>query len=44
MLVQHIEDVEQIITALRAARYRHIDRKAFRALMYDTLGSRAMVS
>lgn len=43
LLVQHIEDVGSILSALRAARYRHLDRKAFRSLMYDTLGNRAMV-
>jgi hypothetical protein len=44
LLVQHIEDVGSILSALRAARYRHLDRKGFRSLMYDTLGNRAMVS
>lgn len=43
LLVQHIEDVGQIITALREARYKHLTRKGFRSLMYDTLGNRAMV-
>jgi hypothetical protein len=41
--VQHIEDVGQIITALREARYKHLNRKGFRSLMYETLGNRAMV-
>jgi hypothetical protein len=44
LLVQSIEDVDDIIAALRAARKRHLDKKAFRELIYATLGNRAMVS
>lgn len=42
LLVQHIEDVDEIARELRRHRYEFVDRRKFRQLVVDTLGSRAM--
>eukprot|EP00775_Hariotina_reticulata_P003052 gene3052-3333_t len=42
LLVQNIEDIDDIIRALRRRRYEFLDRKKFRQLVVDTLGNRAM--
>jgi hypothetical protein len=42
LLVQNIEDIDDIIRALRRRRNEFLDRKKFRQLVVDTLGNRAM--
>ncbi|WIA15249.1 hypothetical protein OEZ85_001923 [Tetradesmus obliquus] len=42
LLVQNIEDIDEIVRALQQRRYARIDRRAFRQLVVQTLGSRAM--
>jgi hypothetical protein len=42
LLVQNIEDVDEIVRALQQRRNERIDRRTFRQLVMQTLGSRAM--
>jgi hypothetical protein len=42
LLVQNIEDIDEIVRALQQRRHERIDRRAFRLLVMQTLGNRAM--
>ncbi|KAF8068278.1 SULP1 [Scenedesmus sp. PABB004] len=42
LLVQNIEDVDQVLRAVKRVRYKYVDRARFRALLMEALGNRAM--
>lgn len=42
LLVQNIEDVDDIVCALRRHRHERMDRRRFREVVFEALGNRAL--